>query len=195
MLEIRRLREETQAVKDGLAIKNFKDLHLIDEVISHDEKRRSTQQVLDGLKSESKQMASEIGALFKQGKKDEAEVIRAKTGELKTRIKELEEEMAAAEKSMHDALLLLPNVPNEKVPPGKSEEDNPVVREAGTIKELHEGALNHWDILEKHEMMSLELGAKITGAGFRYLWDKAPNCSALWWHFSSMKQLQPAIKK
>jgi len=166
MLDIRRLREETQAVKDGLAIKNFKDLHLVDEVLSHDEKRRSTQHALDGLKSESKQMASEIGALFKQGKKEEAEIIRAKTGELKTRVKALEEEMSAAEKSMQEKLILLPNVPNAKVPPGVSEADNPVVREGGTIKELNEGALMHWDILEKHKMMSLELGAKISGAGF-----------------------------
>ncbi len=166
MLELRKLRDDAEAVKAKLAIKNFKDLHLVDDVLKLDEQRRSAQLEVDNLKSESNQLAKQIGQLFKEGKREEADKIKVRTVELKGLVKEKEESMKTAETQMEAALVLLPNIPHESVPPGTSEEDNKVNKERGEKPVLGEGALPHWEILEKHHLMSLELGVKIAGAGF-----------------------------
>ncbi len=166
MLEIITIRNNAENVKQRLAVKNFKELNLIDEVVAIDEKRRSIQTKLDENLSRQNAIAKEIGELFKQGKKDEADAKKAETGTLKENSKQFEADLAKAEEEIKDILVRIPNTPHVSVPPGKTPEENEVVKTVGEIPTLPEGALAHWDIAKKYDLFDLELGVKITGAGF-----------------------------
>ncbi len=166
MLEIAVLRNNPDFVKERLAIKNFKQLELVDEVLKTDENRRSVQKQLDDNLAKQNVLAKEIGDLFKQGKKEEAEGKKSETAALKEESKKLEADLNAAEEQMKNILVLLPNLPNARVPKGHSPEENEVVKQVGDIPALSEKAMPHWDIAAKHGLFDLELGVKITGAGF-----------------------------
>jgi seryl-tRNA synthetase len=166
MLEIIAIRNNAAAIKERLAVKNFKELNLIDEVVAIDEKRRSIQTKLDENLSRQNAIAKEIGDLFKQGKKDEADAKKAETASLKDNSKQLEADLAKAEEEIKDILVRIPNTPHASVPVGKTPEENEVVKTVGEIPALPEGALAHWDIAKKYDLFDLELGVKITGAGF-----------------------------
>ncbi|MBP6731194.1 MAG: serine--tRNA ligase [Chitinophagales bacterium] len=166
MLEIITIRNNAENVKQRLAVKNFKELNLIDEVVAIDEKRRSIQTKLDENLSRQNAIAKEIGDLFKQGKKDEADAKKAETAALKENSKQFEAELAKAEEEIKDILVRIPNTPHTSVPLGKTPEENEVVKTVGEIPTLPEGALAHWDIAKKYDLFDLELGVKITGAGF-----------------------------
>ncbi len=166
MLEIAVLRNNPDFVKERLAVKNFKQLELVDEVLKTDENRRSVQKQLDDNLAKQNVLAKEIGDLFKQGKKEEAEGKKSETAALKEESKKLEADLNAAEEQMKNILVLLPNLPNARVPRGHSPEENEVVKQVGEIPTLSEKAMPHWDIAAKHGLFDLELGVKITGAGF-----------------------------
>ncbi len=166
MLELNLVRNNPDFVKERLSVKNFKDLNLVDEVLAVDEKRRSVQKQLDDNLARQNQIAKEIGDLFKQGKRDEAEGKKAETATLKEESKRLEADLNAAEQEQKDILVRLPNLPNAQVPAGKTPEDNEVVKQVGQIPTLADNALPHWDIATKYDLFDLELGVKITGAGF-----------------------------
>lgn len=166
MLEIIAIRNNAAAIKERLAVKNFKELNLIDEVVAIDEKRRSIQTKLDENLSRQNAIAKEIGDLFKQGKKDDADAKKAETAALKDNSKQLEADLAKAEEEIKDILVRIPNTPHVSVPVGKTPEENEVVKTVGEIPSLPEGALAHWDIAKKYDLFDLELGVKITGAGF-----------------------------
>lgn len=166
MLEIAYLRQNATQTKERLAIKNFKDIHLVDEAMTTDEKRRSIQKQLDDNLSRQNQLAKEIGELFKSGKKDDAESKKAETASLKEESKSLEANLLKTEDELRNILVLLPNLPHSSVPAGKTPEENEVVKQTGTIPVLHAGALPHWDLAKKFDLFDLELGVKITGAGF-----------------------------
>ena len=166
MLEIITIRNNAENVKQRLAVKNFKELNLIDEVVAIDEKRRSIQTKLDENLSRQNAIAKEIGELFKQGKKDEADAKKAETAALKENSKQFEADLAKAEEEIKDILVRIPNTPHTSVPLGKTPEENEVVKTVGEIPNLPEGALAHWDIAKKYDLFDLELGVKITGAGF-----------------------------
>lgn len=167
MLQIAFIRENVELVKERLKmVRNFDASEIIDAAIDADKKRRQTQQKLDALLNESKQLSSQIGALYKQGKTDEANAIKVKTTDLKQETKQLEEDMNTAAASLHDLLVKLPNFPHPSVPKGSTDEDNMVVKEVGALPVLDKAVLPHWELLEKYQMMSLELGTKIAGAGF-----------------------------
>ena len=166
MLEIAVLRNNPDFVKERLAIKNFKQLELVDEVLKTDENRRSIQKQLDDNLAKQNVLAKEIGDLFKQGKKEEAEGKKSETAALKEESKKLEADLNAAEEQMKNILVLLPNLPNARVPKGHSPEENEVVKQVGEIPALSEKAMPHWDLAAKHGLFDLELGVKITGAGF-----------------------------
>ena len=138
----------------------------IEKVIEIDRNRREAQQKLDKAKQEAKQLAAQIGSLMKQGKKDEAEEIKAKVAVIKQADKALQETMENAEKELHDLLCTIPNVPNDDVPEGKDASDNVVVKEGGVIPELPADALCHWDLCKKFNLIDFDMGVKITGAGF-----------------------------
>ena len=166
MLEIIAIRNNAEEIKKRLAVKNFKEINLIDEVVRIDETRRSIQTKLDENLAKQNVIAKEIGDLFKQGKKEEAENRKAETGALKEESKQFETGLAKAEEEIRDILVRIPNTPHVTVPVGKTPEENEVIKTVGEIPTLHEGALPHWDIAKKYDLFDLELGVKITGAGF-----------------------------
>ena len=167
MLQLQYIKEHTEEIIERLKIKNVQNVEeRIAEIISLDEQRRALQQRTDAIKAEQNTMAKEIGMLFKQGKRDEAEAKKARTTELKAQEKELTEQQTAVEADLNAKLISLPNAPHITVPKGKNEADNVVVAEFGTKPTLPEGALSHWDLCAKYDIVDFELGNKITGAGF-----------------------------
>jgi seryl-tRNA synthetase len=166
MIEINTIRTQPELVKKGLAKKHFKDIQLVDELLLVDEQRRKVQQSLEEIRNKENQLAKEIGDLFKSGKKDEADQKKAQVTSLKEESAKLTEQLAKLENDQKDILVKFPNLPHSSVPEGKTPEENEVVKQHGTIPVLHDGALPHWDIAKKYDLFDLELGVKITGAGF-----------------------------
>lgn len=153
MLTLKVITEETDDVIRRLAKKHFDGKQIIGEIIDLDKKRRSTQQELDTTKAESNQLAKQIGALMKEGKKDEAEAAKAKTSELKEKSKKLEENLTSYEQEITNRLLVIPNLPNELVPEGTGAEDNLVVKEGGPMPNLGADALPHWELAKKYDII------------------------------------------
>lgn len=167
MLTLKLISEETERVICGLEKKHFNDAgKVINKVLEIDKHRRETQQQLDANLSEAKKMAAHIGALMKEGKRDEADSIKASVAKMKETNKILEEEKAKTEKKLNELLCTIPNIPNGQVPEGKDASDNVVVKEGGVVPELPEDALCHWDLCKKYNLIDFDLGVKITGAGF-----------------------------
>ena len=167
MLQLQYIKEHTEEIIERLKIKNVQNVEeRIAEIISLDEQRRALQQKADAVKAEQNSIAKQIGVLFKQGKRDEAETLKVRTADLKTQEKELSEQQTAVDTDLNAKLISLPNAPHITVPKGKSEADNVVVAEFGTKPNLPEDALPHWDLCAKYDIVDFELGNKITGAGF-----------------------------
>ena len=166
MLQLNTIREEKDRVLAGLKKRNFKELALIDEIIALDEKRRSTQLVLDESLAKSNTLSKEIGSLFKSGETEKANALKAETATLKDTIKTLTDTLNSTVESLNELLYRVPNIPNELVPEGTSEADNVVVFEAGEIPNLGKDALPHWELAKKYDLIDFELGVKLTGAGF-----------------------------
>ena len=167
MLTLKTLRDDPQWVVSRLKVKNFDAEEIVSKVLELDAERRSLQQQSDALLAEQKKRAAEIGALMKQGLKAEAEAAKAAVAELKARSAELLARGDQAAKDLQDQLVLLPNLPYELVPEGKSAADNLVVKEGGPADVvLPEGALPHWELARKYDLIDFDLGVKITGAGF-----------------------------
>jgi seryl-tRNA synthetase len=166
MLQVSYIRENREQVLERLAVKNFKQPELVDEVIGLDDNRRKTQNSLDGVSAESNAAAKKIGELMRSGNKEEAEGIKAKTGAWKEEIKQLGDKLATIEEELQQKLVLLPNLPHSSVPKGLTPEDNEVVLENGKKPHLAADALPHWELATKYNLIDFELGVKITGAGF-----------------------------
>lgn len=167
MLTLKLITEQTERVVRGLEKKHFKGAkEAVDNVLAVDKRRREAQQKLDSTKMEANQMSKQIGALMKEGKKAEADEIKAKVASLKQMDKELQEVMDSAEKELVTLLCQIPNIPSDDVPEGVGAEDNVVVKTGGTVPELPEDAKCHWDICKKFNLIDFDLGVKITGAGF-----------------------------
>ena len=166
MLQISYIRENKEKVLTGLKKRNFGELELVEQVIALDEKRRALQTELDEALSKSNKLSKEIGALMKEGKKEEAEAAKEQTAQYKELTKRLNAELDQTATSLTQVLYRIPNIPNEIVPEGKSAEDNLNVFQAGEIPALYEGALPHWELAKKYDIIDFELGVKLTGAGF-----------------------------
>jgi len=169
MLELNYIRNNREKVIKGLKIRNYKDenLNLVDQVVEQDDLRKKTQTELDAILAERNSLSKSIGDLFKSGKREEAEEMRAKVNDLKEEASELESQLNEAKSQIESLLLKLPNVPHESVPPGKSDEDNETYKAwSGDLPQLGEDAVPHWDLARKYNLFDLELGVKITGAGF-----------------------------
>lgn len=166
MLTIQFIKEKPQVVIDRLKIKNFNAEVLVNEILKLDEKRRETQKFLDDILAENNFLAKEIGLLFKQGKTNEANALKTKTSELKESSKKYSDLLIETEKELLNKQLLLPNLPHKSVKPGKSETDNEILESYGSIPELYENAVPHWDLTSKYDIIDFELGTKLTGAGF-----------------------------
>ncbi|MBV9988068.1 MAG: serine--tRNA ligase [Chitinophagaceae bacterium] len=166
MLVLNVLRNNTAEVKRKLAIKQFKQPELVDRIIALDDDRKKFQAEFDGTQAKVNAASKEIGRLMGQGKKEEAETQKGLVAEWKAALEPLKENMARVERELQDALVLLPNLPADKVPEGKTPEENIVVREGGAKPGLHAGALPHWDLIKRYDLVDFETGAKITGSGF-----------------------------
>ncbi len=167
MLSLPYIRENKDLVIKGLAIRNFPNAEkLIGEVLDTDIKRRALQAELDNTLAESNKLSKEIGNFFKAGEVQKAAIAKEKTGKLKERSKTLNEELNGFENELTELLYQIPNIPNTLVPPGNSEEDNEVVFQDGEVPKLHQGAVPHWELAKKYDIIDFELGNKITGAGF-----------------------------
>lgn len=166
MLEIAIVRANPELVKNRLGKKHFADLHLIDTLLQVDEQRRRVQHSLEEIRNKENQFAKEIGELFKGGKKEEAEHKKTQALGLKEESATQTAELNALEDKQVQILLQLPNLPHESVPEGRTPEENEVMKTAGLIPELGENALPHWELARKYDLFDLELGVKITGAGF-----------------------------
>ena len=166
MLTLKTLRDDPQAVVEKLAIKNFDAKPIVDRVLELDSLRRSLQTESDAILSQQKTLSSQIGALMKQGDKQGAEKVKEQVAELKAKSGELLKKMDEAQAELDAKLVLLPNTPCDLVKPGKGAEDNEVVKMGGPDVQLPEGALPHWDLASKYDIIDFDLGVKITGAGF-----------------------------
>lgn len=167
MLTLKLISEGTERVIKGLEKKHFAGAReAIEKVLEYDKLRRESQQKLDSNKQHQNQLSKQIGGLMKDGKKDEAEKVKAEVAELKAADKALQEIMDKAQADMTNELLQIPNIPNDLVPEGKDANDNVVVKEGGPMPNLGEDALCHWDLLKKFRLVDFDMGVKITGAGF-----------------------------
>ena len=181
MLTLKLINEETERVIRGLEKKHFNNAQqAIDEVLAVDKKRREAQQELDKCLNEQKQLSGQIGRLMKEGKKDEAEQVKAQVAQLKEKSKEMDEAMAKAQEEMTQLLCTIPNIPYDEVPEGRAAEDNHVVK--SNLKECTANdtvgnwdvnpslgianPLPHWELAKKYNLIDFDLGVKITGAGF-----------------------------
>ena len=172
MLQISYIRENKDLVINGLKKRNFKELELVEEAISLDENRRLIQTKLDNALAESNKLSKEIGTLMKEGKRQEAEQAKAQTADLKEQVKQYTASLEETVNALNNILYRIPNIPNAIVPEGKTAEDNLTVFQAGEIPHLFEGALPHWELAKKYNIIDFELGVKLTGAGFPVYKDK-----------------------
>lgn len=166
MLQIQRIRQEPEAIIEGLKKRGIDATQTVNDLIDLDAQRRGIRHQMEEKQARSNALAKEIGQLFKSGKGAEANELKAETGALKQEIKALNEELQSLEEKEHDLILTLPNVPHESVPAGKDENDNEEVSRKGEIPTLHEGAKPHWDLASEYNLIDFELGVKISGAGF-----------------------------
>ncbi len=166
MLSIKSIRDNKESYVSLLRIKHFDALDLFDEVIDIDNQRKINQQSIDKLLQKGKELANEIGNLFKLGEIDKAKILKEESISIKKEAKILQKEKLIIEKKIYDILVQIPNIPHSGVPVGKFEEDNIMIREGGKMPSLNENSLPHWDLANRYKLIDFELGNKITGAGF-----------------------------
>tara|TARA_B100001057_G_scaffold500172_1_gene613884 strand:- start:58 stop:1329 length:1272 start_codon:yes stop_codon:yes gene_type:complete len=166
MLPLAYLKEQTKKIKEGLAKRNFTQLELVDQLLETDQKRRSLQSQLDETLSKSNKLAKEIGTLIKSGQAEKANTLKTQTADLKTTGKTLQEQLQKVEVELLSIRTQIPNVPDQSVPAGNSENENEEVFSAGSIPDLGENALPHWELAAQYDLIDFDLGSKITGAGF-----------------------------
>lgn len=166
MLLLNYIQNQTEETLKRLAVKHFDGSKIIMDVIAYDNDRKKTQAELDNKLAQSNAISKEIGLLMSKGKKQEAEEKKAETVKFKEEIKHLEEKKTHLEQVLHDLLVRVPNLPHHSVPEGRTPEENVVIREGGKEVNLPSDAKPHWELTEKYNIISFELGNKITGAGF-----------------------------
>lgn len=166
MLTLKVINENTEEVIQRLAKKHFDAENIVNQIVELDGVRRNTQTLLDKTLAEINNLSKSIGALMKEGKKDEATTAREKVSELKETSKTYDETLKDAEEQIQTLLVTIPNLPHESVPEGKTAEDNLIERSGGETPQLSQDALPHWELAKKYDLIDFELGVKITGAGF-----------------------------
>lgn len=166
MLHVNFLRDNKERVLEGLRKRQFKNLELVDLAIATDDERKKIQFELDSQLSEINKISKEIGLLMKEGKKEEAESAKSKTAQYKSSSKELEQQLNNLELDLINILYQIPNIPNELVKHGGSADDNEIIYQSHDVEGLGEGAIPHWELARKYNIIDFELGVKIAGAGF-----------------------------
>ncbi len=166
MLVVSQIIENKEEYIKALAKRNVDAAPVLDQIITLDENRRATQAKLDNTLADSNKFSKEIGMLFKNGEQQKANLLKEKTAQLKEASKELSSELTNIQNELSELLYTVPNIPHPSVPDGQSDEDNEEVFKEGDIPALEEGALPHWELAKKYDIIDFELGVKITGAGF-----------------------------
>jgi seryl-tRNA synthetase len=166
MLTINLLREKKDFVIDRLKVKNFEAAAIVDRILELDLSRREIQVKTDAMQGEMNRISKDIGALMKEGRKAEAEAAKEKTYSLKEEIKTLSDKLIPIDNELKNEIIRLPNLPHESVEKGFGADDNIKVREGGSMPQISEKALPHWDLIKKYDIIDFDLGIKLTGAGF-----------------------------
>lgn len=166
MLQLAFIRNNKEEVKERLSVKNFAEITLVDEVLALDEERKKLQLEFDSTQAKVNSTSKEIGQLMAKGQKEEADNKKQDVATLKLSLQPISDRLAVVEKQLQDVLVKLPNLPSDKVPPGKTPADNIVVRAGGKEAKLSKDAAPHWDLIKKYDIVDFETGAKITGSGF-----------------------------
>ena len=166
MLQLQVLRHDPQGVRERLAIKNFVETSLVDEILLLDDQRKKLQVESETILAKVNGASKEIGHLMAKGQKEEAETKKQEVNFLKASLQPIADNLNETEKQLNTKLVLLPNLPSAKVPAGKTPSDNVVVKEGGNKPQLPPGAVPHWELIKKYDLVDFETGAKITGSGF-----------------------------
>ncbi len=168
MLTIPYLRENQEEALQRLSIKNFTNTSLVDEILKLDDERRQSQQENDETLAEMNAIAREVGVLYKDGKTDEANALKARNAELKEKSRLLGEKLTLLKDLIQSKLVEIPNAPHLSVPSGKTAADNEIVLSAGSMPKLPKNAVPHWDLISRYDLVDFDLGNKVTGAGFPF---------------------------
>jgi seryl-tRNA synthetase len=166
MLQVAFIRQNVDFVKERLAVRNFKEIELVDTVVRLDDQRKKLQMETDTTQSRINARSKEIGQLMAKGSKEEAEAGKQEVATLKAALGPIAGQLSVVEEDLNAILIRLPNLPAAAVPPGKTPEDNMTIREGGDKPSLPAGAQAHWDLAKKYNLIDFELGNKITGSGF-----------------------------
>jgi len=166
MLQLQVIRQDPKWVKEKLAIKYFNDGNVVDEILKLDEQRKKLQLDFDNTQAKINASSKEIGQLMAKGEKEKAEVLKQSVPVLKNSLQPISDQLSETEKQLQSELVKLPNIPSEKVPAGRTPEDNVIAREGGSKPSLPKDALPHWELAKKYDLINFELGNKITGSGF-----------------------------
>jgi seryl-tRNA synthetase len=168
MLQVNYLKAHKEEAIQRLTVKNFSEISLVDIIITHDDERKKLQFELDELQSKINAASKEIGKLMGSGKKELAEEKKLEVAAFKSLLQPVGEKLSAIEKNLYEDLVKLPNLPHVSVPIGKTPDENEIVRGGGQKPELFDGAVPHWDLAKKYDLINFELGNKVTGAGFPF---------------------------
>ena len=167
MLQVQFIKNNLNLVLEGLSKRNFANAEqTIESVLKLDETRRKTQALLDNTLAESNALSKEIGLLYQSGEVQKASLVKEKTSQLKIESKNLNDQLNDVSKELQELLFQIPNIPHQSVASGISEDDNEEIFREGEIPKLFEGALPHWELAKKYDIIDFELGTKISGAGF-----------------------------
>jgi len=166
MLQLQVIRQDPKWVKERLAIKYFNDGNVVDEILKLDEQRKRLQLDFDNTQAKINASSKEIGQLMAKGEKEKAEALKQNVPALKNSLQPISDQLSETEKQLQSELVKLPNIPSEKVPAGRTPEDNVIAREGGSKPSLPKDALPHWELAKKYDLINFELGNKITGSGF-----------------------------
>jgi len=166
MLQLQVIRQNPEWIKERLAIKYFNEGSVVDEILKLDEQRKKLQLEFDNTQAKINSSSKEIGQLMAKGEKEKAEALKQSVPSLKTSLQPISDQLSETEKQLQNELVKLPNLPSEKVPAGKTPEDNVIAREGGDKPSLPKDALPHWELAKKYDLINFELGNKITGSGF-----------------------------
>ncbi len=166
MLTLKQIRDNKEYALERLAVKGVDAAATIARIEELDDRRKALQTKLDAMLAEQNALAKQVGALFAKGLRDEAEEAKKRTAGLKELSREMEEELKATAQKLQDEIVTLPNLPAETVPPGRTAEDNVIVKTVGDASPAAAGMLPHWELARKYDIIDFELGVKLTGAGF-----------------------------
>jgi seryl-tRNA synthetase len=166
MLQLAVIRENSEKVKERLAVKHFKEPELVDSIIALDDERKKLAFRFEETKAKINSVSRDIGMLMGKGQKEEAESRKKEVEALKNELSPFEEQLKVVEKQLNDQLLRLPNLPSDKVPHGRTPAENEIIRTGGNAPSIPANALPHWDLAKKYDLIDFELGNKLTGSGF-----------------------------